>query len=231
MPSSSIGACRPTPATAAGDSERLRFVRARAATRLGTMHGDLGELDAARPLLEDAHTTLQQLCAAHANDAPVVYRQELCSCAEQLAQVYARTGKGDDYERCQQQAADGLAALAAATGESRHLEAALRTQLGLARAKARRRKLPEAFAALDAIDRRLADRRTGGAGDPRDDADGAVGRGRRRARRAARRQRRRGGGDRCLRSSRGPPRDPARDRPATTTRWPPPGRPCTNASA
>ena len=138
-----------------GDSERLRFVRARAATRLGTMHGDLGELDAARPLLEDAHATLQQLCAAHAGDVPVVYRQELCSCAEQLAQIYARTGKGEDYERCQQQAADGLADLAATTGEARHLEAALRTQLGLARAKARRRKLPEALGALDAIDRRL----------------------------------------------------------------------------
>ncbi|MBL8735771.1 MAG: serine/threonine protein kinase [Planctomycetes bacterium] len=139
-----------------GDSDRLRFVKARAATRLGSMHGDLGELDAARPLLEDAHASLQQLCAAHANDTPVVYRQELCTCAEQLAQVYARTGKGDDYERCQQEAADGLAALAAATGESHHLEAALRTQLGLARAKARRRKLPEAFAALDALDQRLA---------------------------------------------------------------------------
>ena len=53
-----------------------------------------------------------------------------------------------------------LAALAAATGESRHLEAALRTQLGLARAKARRRKLPEAFAALDALDRVADWRRT-----------------------------------------------------------------------
>ena len=139
-----------------GDAPRLLLARARAQNRLGTLHADLGELDAAKPLLTSAHTTLQDLRDRAPTTASVELRQELAGCQEQLAQLYGRTGAPAEYDRLQRAAFAGFDELAQATHEPRHVEGALRTQLGLARALSRQRRAPEAFAVLDALDARFA---------------------------------------------------------------------------
>jgi serine/threonine protein kinase len=137
------------------DSDRLQFARARAETRLATLHVDLGDLAAAKPLLQSALPTLQRL--ADATPVANERRQELAWCHEQMANVAGRTGDGPTYLQSQKDAFAGYTALAAATGDVRHLEATLRTQLGLARAEARLRHTDAALQQLDALDRRFVD--------------------------------------------------------------------------
>ncbi|MFN8824314.1 MAG: protein kinase domain-containing protein [Planctomycetota bacterium] len=137
------------------DGDRLQFARARAETRLATLHIDLGELGAAKPLLQSARATLHRLGAAH--DATSERRQELAWCSEQMANVAGRTGDGPTYLRSQQDAVAGYRRLAAATGDPRHVEGLLRCELGLARAHARLRDVAAAMQQLDALDRRFAD--------------------------------------------------------------------------